>query len=261
MASDVGICRICLREAKLTYEHVPMKRVQDGKAVKAETINHPNAVEKNFPIGGVIRYPRGLGLNTLCEACNGHTAHFYGEAFAEWVAQAAEHAAKHPWVEGAENTYDLPFTIKPLAVLKQIATMALTVTQLNDDAALNRLREFVLYPLEPLKARNVSFRVYLNPKRPELKTPQTRLNGMGVVTNTKKGEITHTIAEITFPPLGYWVAWINDRHPPLAEFSSLLDVTHFGQFGWDDTLSGALRMPVKLPVGPIVFHEQYVSTK
>lgn len=228
--------------------------------VNAETINHPNAVEKNFPIGGVIRYPRGLGLNALCAACNGHTAKLYGDAFAEWVAQAAEHAADHPWIEGDKNSYELPFTIRPLAVLKQIATMALTATQLNDDDALHRLREFVLWPLEPLTTRNVSFRVYLNPERSDLKTPQTRLNGMAVLTNTK-GELTHTIAEVTFPPLGYWVAWINDRRPPLAEFDSLLDVTHFGQFGWEETFSGSLTMPVKLPVGPIVFHEQYASGK
>src|SRR5687768_11758439 len=107
MASEIGICRICLREGKLTYEHIPMKRVQHGKLVEAETINHPSAVEKNFPIGGVIRYRKGLGLNTLCELCNNHTQRFYGDAFAAWVAQAEAHAARHPWVEGAENSHDL----------------------------------------------------------------------------------------------------------------------------------------------------------
>ena len=44
---------------------------------------------------------------------------------------------------------------------------------------------------------------------------------------------------------------------PLAEFDGLADVTHFGQYPPGRQATVWIRMPVKLPVGPVAFHEQY----
>jgi hypothetical protein len=119
------------------------------------------------------------------------------------------------------------------------------------------LRRFVLIPFEPLMAQGVSIRVYLNPRRAGWEEPQNRMNGMSVAMNVKTGERTHTIADIAFPPLGYWVAWTQRPRRQLSEFASLLDVTHFGRFRYRQISTVWLRMPVKLPVGPVAFHEQH----
>jgi hypothetical protein len=103
----------------------------------------------------------------------------------------------------------------------------------------------------------ISFRVYLNPRRSEWTEPQNRMNGTSVVMNVATGESTFTIADIAFPPLGYWAAWNDSGKRPLGEFRELTDITHFGQYRYGRIETVWLRVPVKLPVGPIAFHEQH----
>jgi hypothetical protein len=115
-------------------------------------------------------------------------------------------------------------------------------------------------PFEGLTTDRISLRVYLNPRRSGWSEPQNRMNGTSVLTNWAKRESTFTIADIAFPPLGYWSAWTDSGMRPLAEFLELADITHFAndQFGKTDTVF--LQIPVKLPVGPVTFHEQYQRT-
>lgn len=221
--------------------------------VVAHTLNHPLAATKRIPYGTPLRYRAGMGVETLCEQCNGFTAESYGFAFAEWVRQALDYADHYELSGGKEHSIFLPFHIEPLAVLKQIVTMTLAVTEVSH--AYPMLRRFVLMPFEVLMARNVSVRVYLNPRRAQWQEPQNRMNGRNIAMDIKAGESTHTIADIAFPPLGYWVAWTQRPVRQLSEFSSLLDVTHFGRYRFGQLATVWLRMPVKLPVGPVAFHE------
>jgi hypothetical protein len=198
-----------------------------------------------------------MGVRTLCADCNAMTARYYGDAFAEWVRQALAYADRYERVDGRENKILLPFTIEPLAVLKQIATMTLAVSKPSANDALHSLRRFVLMPFEALMTRRISLRVYLNPRRSGWREPQNRMNGTSVLTNVAKGESTFTIADIAFPPLGYWSAWTDSGRRQLAEFLDLADITHFGQYRCGKPSTVWLQMPVKLPVGPVAFHEQY----
>src|SRR5687768_7721546 len=106
-----------------------------------------------------------MGVRTLCEECNGFTAAYYGEAFAQWVRQALTFADKYERVDGPENHILLPFYIEPLSVLKQVVTMTLAVGKISSNDAYRHLRRFVLMPFERTVPHDVSFRVYLNPKR------------------------------------------------------------------------------------------------
>lgn len=250
-----GICHICHRRAKLSFEHVPPRRAFNRLPVVAHTLNHPLAAAKKIPYGLPLRYRAGMGVETLCERCNGFTGDYYGFAFAEWVRQALDYADRYERAGGQEQHILLPFHIEPLAVLKQIVTMTLAVTQVSN--AYPMLRRFVLMPFEPLMAQGMSIRVYLNPRRSGWQEPQNRMNGMSVAMNVRTGESTHTIADIAFPPLGYWVARTKRPGRQLAEFAGLLDVTNFGRFHYGQVATVWLRMPVKLPVGPVAFHEQH----
>jgi hypothetical protein len=257
MATEIGTCHICLRQRPLTYEHVPPKRAFNRHMVLAHTLNHPCG---KVPIGVVAKYRAGMGVRTLCADCNGFTGRYYGSAFAEWVRQALVFADRYAEVDGRENELLLPFRIDALAVLKQIATMTLAVSSLSSNDSYYPLRRFVLMPFEKLESRKINFRTYLNPKkRAEWKEPQSRMNGTGVLMDVSKGTSTFTIADIAFPPLGYWVAWVDNRRRRLAEYLELADITHFGQFPYGKESTVYLPMPVKLPVGPIAFHGQQPS--
>ncbi len=80
------------------------------------------------------------------------------------------------------------------------------------------------------------------------------MNGVSVLMDVSKGTSTHTIADIAFPPLGYWVAWTHRRHRPLDEFLKLADVTHFSNYRYGEEITVWVQMPVRLPVGPVAFH-------
>jgi hypothetical protein len=258
MASRLGICHVCLRREKLTYEHVPPRRAYNSFPGVAHALSHP--LGNDVPIGVLARFRGGMGVRTLCASCNGMTARYYGDAFAEWVRQALVYADRYECVDGRENKILLPFTIEPLAVLKQIATMMLAVSKPSAIDVLYPLRRFVLMPFEGLMTDRISLRVYLNPRRSGWSEPQNRMNGTSVLTNWVKRESTFTIADIAFPPLGYWSAWTDSGRRQLGEFLELADITHFGHYRYGKTTTLWLQMPVKLPVGPVAFHEQYQRT-
>jgi hypothetical protein len=197
-----------------------------------------------------------MGVTTLCAQCNGTTARYYGDAFADWIRQALVFADKYAQVDGRENEILLPFEIEPLSVIKQIATMALAVASPSSIDANRNLRYFVLMPFEQYVPPDYSFRVYLNPKRSDWREPQNRMNGNSVLMNFANRTAVHTLADIAFPPLGYWVAWADGPMSPLEEFVRLADITPFGNFRYGQKATVWLKMPVRLPVGPVAFHGQ-----
>jgi hypothetical protein len=253
---EFGICRICLKRTRLTYEHVPPRRAYNRNPVVAHTLNHPAASTGRIPLGVVAKYRAGMGVTTLCGDCNGFTAKYYGEAFADWVRQALVFADTYSRADGQENEIHLPFEIEPLSVIKQIATMALAVASPSSIDANRELRRFVLMPFERYVPVDYTFRVYLNPRRSNWTEPQNRMNGTSVIMNIANRTAIHTLADIAFPPLGYWVAWNDGPMSPLDEFLRLADINSFGNARYRETKKIWLKMPVRLPVGPVAFHGQ-----
>src|SRR5688572_23653295 len=112
-----GICHICHRRGKLSFEHVPPRRAFNRLPVVAHTLNHPLAITKRIPFGTTLKYRAGMGVETICERCNGFTGDYYGFAFAEWMRQALVDADRYERAGASEQMILLPFHIEPLAVL------------------------------------------------------------------------------------------------------------------------------------------------
>src|SRR5687767_2842842 len=119
-----GVCSLCLDTGPLSFEHVPPRRVFNSRPAVAHTIYGLHLGSKHDKPPVLLEGPRGLGRHALCQSCNGKTADWYGDAFAEWTMQCLCYAER---LRGT-STVLLPFTIRPLNVLKQIATMAIAVS-------------------------------------------------------------------------------------------------------------------------------------
>jgi hypothetical protein len=251
--SKFGTCHICMEQKKLTLEHVPPRRAYNKHFIVAHTLSTVLARQTNVPIGTAMKFRAGMGVKTLCGDCNEKTAHYYGEAFAEWAAQALDYATKYDEDHAADNYLHLPFTIEPLAVLKQIVTMLLAVSDPSGREEYRAMRRFVRVPFEQGLPPTLNIRTYLNPKKAKWVEPQNRMVGKSVTYNVNTKAFVHTVADIAFPPLGYWATILSHDHWQLREYLDLADMSHFAKFPWRRRRTVYLSMPVRCPVGAFRF--------
>lgn len=251
MANPIGHCHLCMLTGKLTYEHIPPQRVFNSRPAICHTLWGLGIGAKHSTLPPVEHHRRGMGRHSLCQRCNEKTAHYYGDAFADWTLQALDYARK----VGAENRVALPFRIKPLHVIKQVATMALAAAQFSDSDALRRLRRFVLLPFEQYLPAEFQVRAYLNPVRPgvdfdRMMTPN-RLSEVCVIMDIVKGTSTHIFGEVAFPPMGYVVCLRENGQRLTEEIQQLADISHFSGFRFGETADLTTSLPVRNPFGPV----------
>jgi len=247
-----GICSICLAHGELTFEHVPPRRVFNDRAAVAHTLYglEIGAKFKKSPL--LLRRPAGLGLQTICERCNGLTASLYGDAFAEWTTQCLRYANRIT----TSNEMLLPFSVQPLNVLKQVATMILAVSGSTlSHEKVNAIRSFVLSPQTMSLPNDIVFAAYLNPEDQTRNdcpaSTQNRLCKSCAVLDTRSGLSVFVFGEVAFPPMGY-VAYIENRGKPISgDFSTLLDLRRFRNSYYGKRHDLFLQVPVRRPYGPV----------
>lgn len=235
-ANQDALCRLCGAHGNLTFEHVPPKRCFNDAPRLLQTVR---GLVNQFKTPE--RFPRGLGVKSLCESCNGWTATHYGRAYAQFVATAMATIGRLEH----ENTLLLPFTCQALRVAKQMAVMAIAMAgtyTLKKNERFDRLRELVLTPARSGRLNGLHFWTYL------MKEGQPRLTSMGVPFMIA-GALPFVWCEIALPPLG--VVVMNDGHDE-SQVASLLGLCNVSSFferhdSWIDTAH--LRLRVLKPIG------------
>jgi hypothetical protein len=248
----IGTCVLCLERRALSFEHVPPRRVFNNRPAVAHTIYGLHLGSKHDKPPVLLKGPGGLGRNALCQSCNGQTAAWYGDAFAEWTMQCLSYAERLR----DTSTVLLPFTIKPLNVLKQIVTMSLAVAACKvADPQVDPLRRFVLSPHAMYLPDGVTFRSYFNPidraRSGNAMLTQNRLSGSCAVLDVRSGSSVFVLAEVAFPPMGYVTYFSKSYERVSDDFATLCDIGRFGQYplGRSDTLM--FQLPVRYPFGPV----------
>src|SRR6266511_3846477 len=86
MAKNKGICTICGKGGKLTFEHVPAKATGNDEEVVVYGIEQWLArdLETGEMPGGYIQ-PKGTGAISICKACNEYCGTWYVPEFAKFV--------------------------------------------------------------------------------------------------------------------------------------------------------------------------------
>jgi hypothetical protein len=248
----MGTCSLCLEKRSLSFEHVPPRRVFNNRPAVAHTLYGLHLGSKHSKSPPLLRGAAGLGRNALCEQCNGRTAALYGDAFAEWTLQCLDYARRlHD-----TSTVLLPFTIKPLNVLKQIATMMIAVADTKTSSpSLNAIRHFVLSPQAMHLPYDVVVKAYFNPNDPARNgkpaLTQNRLSESCAVLDIRSGTSVFVLAEVAFPPMGY-VAYFAKRHDRVSDdFTSLCDLRQFSCHPVNRAATIFFQMPVRYPFGPV----------
>jgi hypothetical protein len=191
-----------------------------------------------------------MGRHTLCEECNGWTGRWYGSAFADWTIQLQRYVDK---LERG-NELAVSFSIDPLKVIKQIATMALASSDFAPGYQ-RELRRFVRHPFEQFVPHGYRFFMYLNSPIADCQLPPNRLTGTAGILNVGGGG-PHTLvmAEIAFPPAGYVILFADPHVPCEATRKGLCEITQFGNYRSGKSSVVWLTLRTRRPVGPCPLH-------
>jgi len=162
LEEDRSLCRICLN-GQPTKEHIPPKSAFNncdrlysyffrGANVKLDTV-------RSFRATG------GYGVYSLCKSCNSGICAEYAKQYVELARQMA---AQGPSAAGDLHSYFIE-KVNLLYVMKQIASMILSVNSLAMAKAQEKLRHFVMNRAAKI---NMPFAIHLFhlPNTPEAGT-------------------------------------------------------------------------------------------
>ena len=159
-----GICRICGKEGKLTFEHVPPKATFNNNAVKIvgaeEILKAVEQERKPWEIAdlrGQLKR-KGIGGYYLCEDCNRKTGAWYGEHYKKFV-HAICYVANELVKQDMKSVDNLKIEkIRPLAIYKQIIAMFCDINEncFGDE----KVKEFILNK-ESLDFDTDKYKVYM----------------------------------------------------------------------------------------------------
>lgn len=229
MAKHFGKCALCGKECELTFEHIPPRAAFNSKPVRPVTLQAILAGPEREPwdISGLkyINQQQGMGIYSLCKACNNDTGTWYGDAYREF-AQKAMLLAQN---EIDSNYHSVEFAnIYPLRIIKQVLSMFCSI---NPGINMGDLRNFVRdKTASGIDKRRYKLCMYFT-------RSCTRryfgLTGMGMLT----GEALQ-LSEITSAPLGFVLYF----DPPSSFAFSGFDITSFADFKYNELCN--IQMPL-----------------
>lgn len=200
-------------------------------------------------LAGRAKYRSGLGRESLCGGCNGGTGSDYGDAYAAWVQRTLEYASVGRAIDG----FPLPYTLRPLEAIKQVATMAIAVNDWanTQSEAFQSLRRLVKNPRMTGYPAGIRFYAFLMVRGDPRLSPVTgRLMVAGV-------KVITGLAEIAFPPLGFVVLSDGPNEREVARRIGLQDITKFFEMRPNCERAEVLRLRMLVPRGvTILDYEQ-----
>lgn len=222
-----GVCRLCGKEALLSYEHVP-PRVAFNRNTKFVSVDFDEYLQarnvlKNPPKGK--QKQGGIGYNSFCRDCNSYLGSNYVNAYRNWVVGGAQLLNKEK--EHGLCSYTIS-NIEPLKVLKHIISMFLAI---NGEWFLESFPDLVSF-VSDKDSTNLPerYRIFMYLTRAE----KFRYMHYAVNGNFKTGIITNC-SEIAFPPYGYVLTFDFE-----GRLNFLNEITNFKKFRVDD--EGTLKM-------------------
>ncbi|ACD82253.1 hypothetical protein [Candidatus Methylacidiphilum infernorum] len=234
MNAPIGRCRICGKERKLSFEHVPPKSAFNCDPILK--IKLEELLRTQFGKIGKDEKKDGFGVYTLCEKCNNNTGSWYGSHYVKFVKQAMEvldnTKGKIQWGQRIPAS----FRFKPLPVFKQIITMFFS---LNDPGFRDRHDYLVKFVL----ARNKrglpdNIRLFAS----YTVGPLYRLSGeQGCIIYDTRKRCFSIQSELCYPPFGFLLK--TDGSIPDPEYP-MFEITRFADYDYNIELSDILRLPV-----------------
>jgi hypothetical protein len=234
--SNYGLCHICGKEDKLTFEHVPPKSTFN-KTTKYVATNFQDFMTsenplKNKPKGKIEQ--GGMGFYSLCEKCNNFLGVNYVKAYEKWVRAGYEMLIdKNPEPLAYKVLYQ-----EPLKVIKQVASMFLSLNALWYLEEYPEISNFILNPESQSLPDKYRIFTYLTDGG------NSRYLQHMVSYSPSIGSVN--VTEIAFPPFGFVMTFNFDGDLP-----NLTEITNFKNYPLNanpELYFSMAKLPTYLPI-------------
>jgi hypothetical protein len=249
----MGKCRICSREGKLSFEHVPPQKAYNQETVIEYTLE---TRVRNQKVKGKQRQG-GIGEYTLCEKCNPDTGSWYGTEYGRWATMAFDALnilSNNPDILSSKNA--IAITLKdvyPLRFLKQVITCLFSVISISpsSDFADNNpeLVKFILDKNQTNLPETYNFYLSLYrkpsilrrfPLAGKLTLSYNKDMSGNIIPGTTKTKSESVFSEMAHPPF----ALVMTHGTP---FPDATNISYFKNFRYDEYVD--LVLPLKIRTG------------
>jgi len=121
----IGQCKICGKEGRLSYEHVPNREAYNKDTVIEYSWGDVFVRKEN--VKGKIKQG-GIGEYTLCGKCNNDTGHWYGDEYTRWARACFDFLrSRKPSMTEPDEAIMTLHNVYPLRFLKQVVVCFFSV--------------------------------------------------------------------------------------------------------------------------------------
>ena len=218
-----GKCRICGKEGKLTFEHIPPSATYNKQSVRIVKLmdlikaeNEVDAYPWELDQASYTISQRGLGEYCLCEKCNNNTGAWYGVHYKRFVD-----ALMFVYINIKKHNKDVISVelknMRPLPIIKQIFTLFCDINYALTDNDTS-IREFLLNKESNLIDRR-KYRIFMYVSKGDYEKT------VGFTAQIRLGQPPLMLSEIATVPVGFilYKDLPNDFETNLTEITSFLD--------------------------------------
>lgn len=219
-----GKCRICGKEGKLTFEHIPPRATfnkQSARVVKLMDLikaeNEDDAYPWELDQAAYTISQRGLGEYCLCEKCNNDTGAWYGVHYKRFID-----ALMFVYINMKKQNKDVISVelkdMRPLPIIKQIFAMFCDINHALADNDTS-IREFLLNKESNVIDRK-KYRLFMYVMKGDFEKT------VGFTAQIRLGQpLPLMLSEIATIPVGFilYKDLPNDFETNLTEITSFLD--------------------------------------
>lgn len=221
MAKNKGICAICGKGTKLTFEHVPpvaAGNVEDAVVYGIEEWLSRDLATGEMP-GGYVQ-PEGTGVISICKACNEYSGTWYVPEFAKFVHTGVQIFQKmgETFIAEADGSLDwkaVDFEIKAMRGLPVVKQIVASLLALNAPEFAQKNPDLVKFVLDRhAKGLPTKYRLYLS----LYAGPLARFAGLAVELNVVTGKAVY-MTELAHPPFAYLLTIDSEASQPVGEIT------------------------------------------
>lgn len=253
MKSELGICHLCGKEAKLTFEHLPPKSANNKyktKLITGKEFFDIKKLKRNESLRYILQQ-QGAGGYTLCQECNNNTGDWYAKEyikFANSMTYILNNQNNIKNIKGIEIHSEKMYYQR---IFKQILCMFLSTIQPEWLKELQDIRDYVMNTTNNTFNKN-KYRVGM------YVLPEVENNHGGIMTlllNENNKIIPKNVAIMNLYPLGFLL----EIEPKEKEWENVTNINSFSDFTYEQSAYAKMTVSITNQYSLHQFAEKFMN--